>query len=64
VPSFDPAWDGLSLEVALPWPLGILITPPQLARYNALFQLLLRLKRVAMTLEGTWQELGRCGTVA
>ena len=28
-------------------------------RYNALFQFLLRLKRVQMHLEATWQELGR-----
>jgi Gamma tubulin complex component C-terminal len=59
-PSFDAAWDGLSLEVTLPWPLGVLFTPRQLARYNALFQLLLRLKRVQLALEEAWHELGRC----
>lgn len=61
VPSFDSNWDGMALEAQLPWPLGVLITPSHMKRYNALFQLLLRLKRVQLSLEQTWQELGRCG---
>jgi gamma-tubulin complex component 4 len=60
VPSFDSNWDGLALEVELPWPLGVLLTPRHMERYNALFQLLLRLKRVQLALEQAWQELGRC----
>jgi gamma-tubulin complex component 4 len=59
VPSFDSNWDGLALEAELPWPLGVLLTPRHMERYNALFQLLLRLKRVQLALEQAWQELGR-----
>ncbi|KAF6261046.1 gamma-tubulin complex component protein [Scenedesmus sp. NREL 46B-D3] len=62
VPSFDSNWDGLALEAELPWPLGVLLTPRHMERYNALFQLLLQLKRVQLALEQAWQELGRlCG---
>jgi gamma-tubulin complex component 4 len=50
----------LALEAELPWPLGVLLTPRHMERYNALFQLLLRLKRVQLALEQAWQELGRC----
>jgi gamma-tubulin complex component 4 len=60
VPKFDENWDGLALEAELPWPLGVLLTPRHMERYNALFQLLLRLKRVQLALEQAWQELGRC----
>ncbi len=59
VPAFDERWDHLWLEHCVPWPLGLLLTPGHLARYNALFQLLLRLKRVQLHLETAWQELGR-----
>ena len=62
VPHFD-AWDNLYLELDLEWPLGLLLTPQLLARYNVLFQLLLRLKRVQLRLEGGWQELCRCERV-
>ncbi|KAI8466120.1 MAG: gamma tubulin interacting protein [Monoraphidium minutum] len=58
VPAFDPAWDNLWLEARLPWPLGLLLTPRHLDRYNALFQLLLRLKRVQLHLEQAWQDIG------
>ncbi|KAF8058112.1 GCP4 [Scenedesmus sp. PABB004] len=62
VPPYDAAWDELRLEASLPWPLGVLLTRRHMERYNALFQLLLRLKRVQLALEQAWQELGRlCG---
>lgn len=59
VPSYDSLWDDLALEAEMPWPLGVLLTPRHMERYNALFQLLLRLKRVQLALEQAWQELGR-----
>lgn len=39
------------------WPLGLLLTPPVLAKYNALFQLLLRTKRVAGRLDDAFLSL-------
>jgi 3-deoxy-D-manno-octulosonic-acid transferase len=47
------------MMLQMPWPLGVLLTPRHMERYNALFQLLLRLKRVQLALESAWQELGR-----
>lgn len=32
VPAFDPNWDGLWLEAGVEWPLGLLLTPPVMAR--------------------------------
>eukprot|EP00775_Hariotina_reticulata_P005315 gene5317-5550_t len=62
VPAYDSAWDDLRLDIQMPWPLGVLLTRRHLERYNALFQFLLRLKRVQLALESAWQELGRlCG---
>eukprot|EP00955_Chlamydomonas_euryale_P068534 360147-Chlamydomonas_euryale.AAC.4 len=37
--------------------MGLLLTPPVVARYNVLFQFLMRLKRVQLRLEGAWQKL-------
>eukprot|EP00878_Enallax_costatus_P030452 GHUV01033156.1.p1 GENE.GHUV01033156.1~~GHUV01033156.1.p1 ORF type:complete len:360 (+),score=144.69 GHUV01033156.1:480-1559(+) len=62
VPSFDRNWDELAIEAQLPWPLGVLLTPKHMEKYNKMFQLLLRLKRVQLALEQSWQELVRsCG---
>ncbi|CAK0758510.1 hypothetical protein CVIRNUC_002625 [Coccomyxa viridis] len=58
VPEYD-AWDGLSLTYTLKWPLHILLTPEVMARYNALFQHLLRLKRVCLGLDAAWASLRR-----
>ena len=46
VPELDRAWDPLVLEVGLEWPLGLLLGREQLRRYNQLFALLLRLRRM------------------
>jgi hypothetical protein len=43
--------------VEVQWPLGLLLTPHALDRYNLLFQYLLRLKRVAVRLQHAWQVL-------
>lgn len=59
VPAYDSNWDELALEAQMPWPLGVLLTPRCMERYNSMFQLLLRLKRVQLALEQAWQELGR-----
>jgi hypothetical protein len=52
--------DGLFVHYAQPALLLWLLLCP---RYNALFQFLLRLKRVQMHLEQAWQQLGRCAGV-
>jgi gamma-tubulin complex component 4 len=51
------AWDSLYLEYQVEWPMGLLLTPPVMARYNVLFQFLMRLTRVQLRLEGAWQAL-------
>ncbi|EEH55146.1 uncharacterized protein MICPUCDRAFT_945, partial [Micromonas pusilla CCMP1545] len=53
VPSFD-GWDGLELDYAVPWPLGLILTKNTIARYNKLFQYLLRLKRAQLALDDAW----------
>jgi gamma-tubulin complex component 4 len=58
-PAFEPGWDNISLAVEVQWPLGLLLTPHALDRYNLLFQYLLRLKRVAARLQRAWQVLQR-----
>ncbi|KXZ48725.1 GCP4 protein [Gonium pectorale] len=57
VPPLDPAWDPLVLEVSLAWPLGLLLGADSLRRYNALFGLLLRLRRMATGLDEAWKDL-------
>ncbi|KAG2493656.1 hypothetical protein HYH03_008171 [Edaphochlamys debaryana] len=57
VPPLDPAWDPLVLRVGLDWPLGLLLGADQLRRYNQLFALLLRLRRMQGGLEEAWQAL-------
>lgn len=50
VPAYDQ-WDGLGLDYRLDWPVHLLLTPEVVAKYNVLFQYLLRLKRLQMALE-------------
>jgi len=57
VPRFDENWDDLYLEYSVEWPLGLIISNKHLAKYNALFQFLLRLKRVQLRLEESWMSL-------
>ncbi|GIL56119.1 hypothetical protein Vafri_11551, partial [Volvox africanus] len=57
VPPLDPAWDPLVLEVRLDWPLGLLLGRDQLRRYNQLFALLLRLRRMQGQLDDAWKDL-------
>jgi gamma-tubulin complex component 4 len=56
VPAFD-GWDGLTLEYVVCWPLGLLLTPTVLRRYNTVFQYLVRLKRAQLLLEDAWATL-------
>ena len=58
VPAYD-AWDALSLEYAVPWPLGLLITGDALRRYDEMFRYLLRLRRAARALDEAWVALRR-----
>ncbi|ACO66498.1 predicted protein [Micromonas commoda] len=58
VPSYD-GWDGLELEYATPWPLGLLLTRSVQRRYNHLFQYLFRLRRAALALDDAWFALRR-----
>lgn len=62
VPSYD-AWDGLLLEYAVPWPLGLILTREALRRYNHLFQYLLRLRRTSLALDEAWRRLRREGAM-
>ena len=55
-------WDALYLEYKIEWPMGLLLTPGVMARYNTLFQFLMRLKRVQLKLEGAWQSLHSMST--
>ncbi|GFR50820.1 hypothetical protein Agub_g13079, partial [Astrephomene gubernaculifera] len=57
VPPLDPCWDPLVLEVRLDWPLGLLLGREQLRRYNQLFALLLRLRRMQGWLDDAWKDL-------
>ena len=56
LPALD-AWDGLRLEYDVDWPLGLLLTPRVLSRYNVLFKFLLRLRRVQRRLDDVWSSL-------
>lgn len=56
-PALATAWDHIWLDFKLTWPLGVLLTPHALARYNALFQYLTHLKRTVLRLEEMWQSL-------
>jgi len=53
IPKYD-GWDALSLDYRVEWPLGLLITPAVLRRYNTVFQYLVRLKRLQLELEESW----------
>ena len=56
LPAYD-AWDGVGLEYAADWPLGLLLTPEVLGQYNSLFQHLFRLRRVQHDLDAAWAAL-------
>ena len=56
LPAYD-AWDGVGLEYAVAWPLGLLLTPEVLGQYNSLFQHLFRLRRVQHDLDTAWAAL-------
>ena len=58
VPAYD-AWDSLSPEYAVPWPLGLLLTRDALRRYDEMFKYLLRLRRAARALDEAWVALRR-----
>ena len=58
VPSYD-GWDGLELEYAVPWPLGLLLTKDAMRRYNHMFQYLFRLRRATLALDDAWFSLRR-----
>ena len=60
IPSYD-GWDGLELEYAVPWPLGLLLTKEALRRYNHMFQYLFRLRRASLALDEAWCRLRRKG---
>ncbi|GAX73958.1 hypothetical protein CEUSTIGMA_g1408.t1 [Chlamydomonas eustigma] len=55
-------WDSLSLEYEVEWPLGLLLSPSVMSRYNLMFQFLLLLKRVQLKLEVSWQSLHSLST--
>lgn len=58
--SESPKWSGwhqLTLSHTLEWPLPILFTPPVLEKYNALFHVLLGLRRTQMWLDQSWALL-------
>ena len=55
MPQFGDGWDHLYLSFRVEWPLGLIITPVLLGRYNTLFQFLLKLKRVQLELDEAWQ---------
>ena len=63
VPAYD-AWDSLSLEYAVPWPLGLLLTRDALRRYDEMFKYLLRLRRAARALDEAWVALRRLAAAA
>ncbi|CAG9467654.1 unnamed protein product [Pedinophyceae sp. YPF-701] len=56
LPHLD-SWDGLVLTINVQWPLGIALPESAVAAYQALFQHLLRLRRVLNILEGAWWDL-------
>lgn len=59
MPRFDDGWDDLYLSFHVEWPLGLIISPALLTRYNALFQFLIKLKRIQLELEEAWQIMCR-----
>ena len=58
IPGYD-TWDGIGLECAVPWPMGILLTEESLDRYRTIFRYLFRLKRVQYDLQDVWVRLRR-----
>ena len=62
LPAYD-AWDGLSLEYRLVWPLHLLLTPAVMGQYAALSCFLLCLKRACAELDEAWAALRGFGRV-
>ncbi|KAL0056051.1 hypothetical protein WJX82_007204 [Trebouxia sp. C0006] len=58
VPKYDK-WDDVFLEYHVDWPLHLLLTPQVMAKYNVVFQYLLRLKRIQIDLESSWAVMRR-----
>lgn len=58
VPKYDK-WDNVFLEYRVDWPLHLLLTPQVMAKYNVVFQYLLRLKRIQGDLESSWAVMRR-----
>ncbi|RHY24397.1 hypothetical protein DYB32_008867 [Aphanomyces invadans] len=52
----DDPWAYVSLDMDIPWPLPLLLTPPTLTTYSHVFQLLFRLKRVIFALNTAWKH--------
>ncbi|KAM0071906.1 putative gamma-tubulin complex component protein [Helianthus debilis subsp. tardiflorus] len=50
-------WDGIALEYSVDWPLQLFFTQEVLSRYCRIFQYLLRLKRMQMELEKSWESV-------
>eukprot|EP00210_Caulerpa_lentillifera_P000039 g38.t1 len=57
MPRFEDGWDDLYLSFHIDWPLGLIISPALLTRYNGLFQFLIKLKRIQLELEEAWQTM-------
>lgn len=49
-------WRGLTLTLAVPWPLQLLMHSASIARYSELFRFLLLVKRVQLELQAAWIE--------
>lgn len=60
IPEYD-AWDGVSLECEVHWPMGIFLTNDTLDRYKTIFKYLFRLRRVHFDLQDAWIHLRRSG---
>ncbi|KAL3153823.1 Gamma-tubulin complex component 4, variant 2 [Trebouxia sp. C0010 RCD-2024] len=58
VPKYDK-WDNVFLDYRVDWPLHLLLTPQVMAKYNVIFQYLLRLKRIQGDLESSWAVMRR-----
>jgi gamma-tubulin complex component 4 len=60
IPEYD-AWDGVSLECDVYWPMGIFLTVDTLDRYKMIFKYLFRLRRAHFDLQDAWIHLRRSG---
>lgn len=60
IPEYD-AWDGIGLECAIEWPMGIFLTKDTIDRYKTMFKYALRLRRAQFDLQDAWIRLRRSG---